>query len=207
MSEPGDSPDRYRRPCGTAEAEERILRSRFLARVLPLREPDGAQALLDPIRREEHKATHHCWAWRCGHPDHDPASQSSDDGEPSGSAGLPILQAIEACALSDALVVVTRWYGGVKLGTGGLVRAYGGVARQALAEVPVEEAVLVDELRLRFDYPLMTRVLRLLQAAQASEAGRTCAEDVELRARVPRSAVGGLKAELAELFQGRGEIA
>lgn len=206
MSEPGDSPDRYRRPAAPAEAEERVLRSRFLARVLPLRDPALAPSLLDPLRREEHKATHHCWALRCGHPDHEPAFQFSDDGEPSGSAGLPIFQAIEASGLSDALVVVTRWYGGVKLGTGGLVRAYGGLARQALDLVVAEEAVLRDELALDFDYSQMTRVRRLLQAVDAEETALDCAESVSLQALVPRSALPALKASLAELFQGRGEI-
>jgi uncharacterized YigZ family protein len=206
VSGPVAQDDRYLRPAAEARHEERIQRSRFLARVLPLREPGELDGQLADLRRREHNATHHCSAWRCGHPRQDPQHGCHDDGEPAGSAGQPILQAIEGSGLSDLLVVVTRWYGGVKLGTGGLVRAYGGVARQALALVPAEVAVLRQELHLRFDYPAMTRVQRLLDGAGASVAEQVCGTDVALRALVPRSALPALREALRELFQGRGRI-
>jgi len=113
------------------EAELKERGSRFLAIVSPVREESDATAQLGEIRTRYRDATHHCWAWRTGSPFQDPVQErSSDDGEPAGTAGKPILLALGE--LSDTLAVVVRWYGGTKLGKGGLARAYGGAVRLAL---------------------------------------------------------------------------
>jgi putative IMPACT (imprinted ancient) family translation regulator len=108
--------------------------------------------------------------------------------------------------LSDLLVVVTRWFGGVKLGTGGLVRAYGGVAKAALDTVARRTIIRRDTLELRFDYPLMTRVLRLASDCEAVEQNRICDTHVRLSLAVARSRVSRLEEQLIELMQGQGEI-
>ncbi len=117
------------------EVELKVKGSRFLAQAFSAEDEDTARRQLDAIRRQYHDATHHCWALRLQPADR-PLELAEDDGEPSGTAGLPILQALQRAKLYDALVVVTRYFGGTKLGRGGLVRAYGEAARQAVEAAP-----------------------------------------------------------------------
>lgn len=109
--------------------EQNINKSLFVARVAPSANPQEAMAYLAQVRDPE--ATHNCWAYKVGQ-----QYRFSDDGEPGGTAGQPILRAIEGQGLDEVVVVVTRYYGGVKLGAGGLVRAYGGVAAECLRQAP-----------------------------------------------------------------------
>ena len=117
----------------------KIKGSRFLASVAPVDSEAEAAEHLERARKAEHAARHHCWAYRLG-PAGD-VTRSSDAGEPSGSAGKPILAAIEGRGLTNVSVVVTRYFGGTKLGVGGLVRAYGDAAAAALAQVPTRVIV------------------------------------------------------------------
>jgi len=112
--------------------ELKVKGSRFLGRAFHVEDESACAAILKDVRREHHKATHHCHALRLAPPE-DPLERSDDDGEPSGTGGLPILAALRGAAVLDALVVVTRYFGGVKLGKGGLARAYGEAADSALA--------------------------------------------------------------------------
>lgn len=108
-----------------SQYQEEIRKSRFLAQAVPLSRPDDAEAELQ--RLSTPGASHNCWAWRFGQ-----QYRFHDDGEPGGTAGRPILAAIEHQGFDQVLVVVTRWYGGIQLGTGGLARAYGGCASRCL---------------------------------------------------------------------------
>jgi uncharacterized YigZ family protein len=109
--------------------------SRFLGQALAAGDDATAQDRLDRIRRRHHDATHHCWALRHGFGDA-VVERSDDDGEPAQTAGPPLLGALQRARVTDALVVVTRWFGGTKLGRGGLVRAYGQAAREAVETAP-----------------------------------------------------------------------
>ncbi len=120
---------------GTVTARQEIKKSRFLAVAGPALDETGAKAFI--TAHSDHTANHNCWAWRIGQ-----AYRFSDDGEPSGTAGKPILQAIDGQLLDRVAVVVTRWFGGILLGSGGLVRAYGGTAAMCLREA--EKVPLVD---------------------------------------------------------------
>jgi putative IMPACT (imprinted ancient) family translation regulator len=111
--------------AGPCDLEEDIRKSRFLARGAPVHSPEEALGYLAAVRVSD--ATHNCWAYRIGD-----AYRFSDDGEPGGTAGRPILAALEGQGVDHAVVVVTRWYGGIKLGAGGLARAYGGCAAKCL---------------------------------------------------------------------------
>lgn len=202
MAEPSD---RYWAPAGGASLEERVERSRFLALVEPVEDAAGAASFLAAIRAEHHKATHHCSAWRTGLPGGSMWG-AADDGEPSGSAGLPILKAIDGSGLSDVVVVVVRWYGGVKLGTGGLVRAYGGVAARALSRVERRERVLRRILALRFPPSFMTQVRRLATLHEAREGRLARGLDLELELLPPAGRVDSLEAALLALFQGKGQV-
>jgi uncharacterized YigZ family protein len=130
-----DDPDRYLTVEDGPRIETKVKGSRFLAEVHAASAEASARARLEAIRKELHNATHHCWAYRVG----DPTTceeRSDDDGEPSGTAGTPILGALHRADVFDALVVVTRYFGGTKLGTGGLARAYGDAARDAVEAAP-----------------------------------------------------------------------
>lgn len=199
-------PDRYLAPAQGGEVEDRVQRSRFIALLKPVETISAAETELAAIRKLHHKATHHCPAWLLGHPADQPERFCSDDGEPGSSAGLPIARAIDGSGLSDLLLVVVRYYGGVKLGTGGLVRAYGGIAARVLASVTTRTVTRRLPLELRFPYPLMTQVLRLLPGFDAREEGRSCSVDVQLRLAVPASRREALAGMARELFQGRGEV-
>lgn len=203
---PADEPpaDAYPCPAATACWEGVTQRSRFLALVHPLECAGDLAPLLTGIRREHHKATHHCHAFRTGHPARTPRWGAADDGEPAGSAGLPILRAIEGSGLSDLAVVVVRWFGGVKLGTGGLARAYGGAACQALAACPRLERVDMAPLSLRFPHALMTQVKRLAHLHGARESRLVSTTELELELAVPCSRLESLEEALSALFQGRG---
>ena len=117
------------------ELEHKSKGSRFLGQVFSASELDQADAILQRVRKRHHSATHHCWAIRL-RPQSEPFERAEDDGEPSSTAGAPLLGALQRCNVYDALVVVTRYFGGTKLGRGGLVKAYGETARLAVDAAP-----------------------------------------------------------------------
>ncbi|WP_108397602.1 IMPACT family protein [Devosia submarina] len=125
----------------TAEARQEVKKSRFVAFAGAVEDEEAAKAFL--AEHVDPSASHNCWAWRIGQ-----SYRFSDDGEPSGTAGKPILQAIDGHGLDRIIVVVTRWFGGVLLGSGGLVRAYGGTAAMALSSAQKRELVAMASGRL-----------------------------------------------------------
>lgn len=122
--------------CET-EAETEVRRSRFIARAAPAASREEALALVERARRDHPEARHHCWAYVIGAPGRATSAAMNDDGEPSGTAGKPILGVIEHKGIGDVAVVVIRYFGGVKLGAGGLVRAYAGAAEAVLSRLSV----------------------------------------------------------------------
>jgi uncharacterized YigZ family protein len=148
-----------------AVAETKVRGSTFLAHAAPAGDEEVARAFLATVRKEHHAATHNCSAWRI----HSGVWRANDDGEPSGSAGAPILSAIDAVGLLDCVVVVTRYYGGTKLGVGGLVRAYGEAAALALGSAPRLAAVRAVRLRIRYPYELTSSVMRVLERMETFE--------------------------------------
>ncbi len=132
--------------------------SKFIGTLLPVAGEDDAREKLDQVRRKYHDATHNCYAWRI-HPD---LEKASDDGEPSGSAGRPILQTIQGSGLTNVMVIVTRYFGGTKLGVGGLVRAYTDAARQVLEQTKPVELVSVKRVRVRVTFAESAIVYQLV---------------------------------------------
>jgi uncharacterized YigZ family protein len=153
--------DAYRTLTSQGSARLTRERSRFLAFVGPVAAVGEIEGRLSAIRREYHDATHVCYAYRCRAESH-VVAHADDAGEPSGSAGTPILRQLEAARLVDVLAVVVRYFGGVKLGVGGLVRAYGAVTAAALAAAPAVERHLEVALRLRFPIEVHAAVLRTI---------------------------------------------
>lgn len=152
--------------AGPAEHAEEIKNSRFTARAGPVDTVEAAQAFIERV--SEPAATHNCWAYRVGD-----AYRFSDDGEPGGTAGKPILGAIDRAGFDSVVVVVTRYFGGVKLGAGGLARAYGGVAASCLRLADSVEVVPRVRLRIRAGFEAAGRLHAVLERYAASK----CAED------------------------------
>lgn len=186
----------FRVPTDAAAGELRESASRFLAWVAPADSVDAAQRFLDARRREHPDATHHVFAWRIGWP---PVERSSDAGEPAGTAGAPVLRALRAAGLSDAVAVVARWFGGTKLGRGGLVRAYGGVVRQALERLPVRAERPRVRLLLELPFERSGAVRRLLRPPEVELVEERWGEAVELELAVAVERRAELEAALADL--------
>lgn len=158
----------YRTVKQPGEAELVIKRSRFIGRCFPVADEQEALRLLEQVRRQHWDATHNCYAYSVGVSG--ACARYSDDGEPSGTAGLPMMEALRRSGVTDALVIVTRYFGGILLGAGGLVRAYSAAAAAAVrsaGEVEMRECV---RLSLETPYPLWGRVEPLLrERAQLDE--------------------------------------
>ena len=157
----------YRAPAAPATGELRVKGSRFLAVVAPAADEAAARGVVEAVRREHPGATHHCFAWRLGA---EPRERSSDAGEPAGTAGPPILRALRGAGLSDAVAVVTRWFGGVKLGKGGLARAYAAAVREALAAAVAVERTPTVALEVEVPYPALGAVKRLVHPPEVELA-------------------------------------
>lgn len=180
-----------------AEFTLEVKHSRFLAQAVPLVDAEAAMALLRPLCTPD--ATHNCWAFRVG-----AQYRSSDDGEPAGTAGRPILAAIDGQGYDQVLVVVTRWYGGIKLGAGGLVRAYGGAAAECLRRAVRQPLIVMAEVEVEAPFDALGTVHALVAALDAHKlAEHFEAEGVRLRVRLPASDVDGLKTRLRDATRDR----
>ena len=146
-----------------------------------MRDEAEAKARLDHWRRAHPAATHHCWAWRLGDP---PLERSSDDGEPGGTAGEPMLRVLRGAELSDVLAVVVRWFGGTKLGKGGLARAYGGAVREALLALQVSERRTYETLALTLKYDQIGALQRLVRPPDIELAEAEYGERIRCRLRI-----------------------
>jgi uncharacterized YigZ family protein len=203
LPEPAKS-DFYRVVVGNGSAEVREKGSRFIGYVAPSESEDEAQQVLAEIRRSMHDATHHCSAWRIG-----PRAEvwrANDDGEPSGSAGQPILRRIEAADVTNCVVVVTRYYGGTKLGTGGLVRAYGETAARAIEETQTALRVVSVSFTLRFAYPDTSAAVRTVETFHGRIDDASYTDDTLLTVLIPFSLADGFELATTEALAGRGEL-
>ena len=199
-------PDSYVVLAGEFRHEiEPVQSSRFIATVAPVADEDEAEALLERVRREGPKATHHCWAWRLGQPCD--RFRFSDDGEPGGSAGRPMLQQLEGKGLSDTVAVVTRYFGGTKLGVGGLVRAYGGAVAKTLDLAPRRVHVVTRRLVVTCPYECTGPVQGLLAARGLEPAEASYGEAVVLTLDVPVSELERFERELRDRTAGRATVA
>jgi uncharacterized YigZ family protein len=177
-----------------------VKHSRFLARAAPVATPADALAFHAQIAREP--ATHHCWAYRIGQD-----YRSSDDGEPAGTAGRPILAAIDGQGFDQVIVVVTRWYGGIKLGAGGLVRAYGGAAAECLRTAPRVPLVAWHERVVEAPFDDLGALHAACAAHGAERLDETFdADGVRLRIRIPADSLDALALHLRDATRNRARI-
>jgi len=194
--------DEFEVPAGEFRHEDEPTKgSRFIASLAPATSAEEAVAFVERIRKEGPGATHHCWAYRVGKPCD--GFRFNDDGEPGGSAGRPILQQLEGHGLTDVVCVVTRYYGGTKLGVGGLVRAYGGCAARALDRAPKRTHVITRTIEVSFPYEFTGPVQGLLSARQVVPVTTAYGETVSMTFEIPERDADAFVQELRDRTAGR----
>ena len=180
-------------------SELEIRKSRFIAQAIPVADRDAAMAELRRLRDEHPGATHVCWALLAGG-----QSGMSDDGEPSGTAGRPILEVLRHHDLDGVLATVVRYYGGVKLGAGGLVRAYTDAIATALQHASIVERIAQTRLSIEIGYPDEARVRHWIEQQNYALVDSRYAMTVRLTISLPATAVDAARDALRDLTQGRG---
>lgn len=171
--------------------------SRFLSFAIPVSSVSEARDYIELYRKEYYDARHVCWAYMIGH--ERTCFRANDNGEPSGTAGKPILGQINSNNLTDILVVVVRYFGGIKLGTGGLIVAYRQAAAEAIAACNIVERLVEDVIHIRFEYPLMNDVMRVVKEEQPTVLSQSFEMDCEMSLRLRRSAMPRLCARLEKV--------
>lgn len=191
-----------------SETSARLTRkgSRFLALAFPVASPEEVEVLLRRVKRRYHDATHHCYAYRLITKD-TVVARADDAGEPAGSAGPPILHILESQDLLNVLVVVVRYFGGTKLGLGGLSRAYADATREALARAEIAVRARRARLQLRYPAELTGEVLRLVNQYHAAIEAQTYEEGPRLTVSLPRAQLEPFRLALREATSGRIEFA
>lgn len=200
--------ERYLTLAGPVEATIEDRRSVFECWLRPVDDEDAAREVVAQARATHWDARHHCSAFVLT-PDGS-VRRSNDDGEPAGTAGAPMLEVLSGSGMTNLVAVVTRWFGGVLLGAGGLVRAYGDAVRAALAEADATGLVLARELATQVDiragHDLAGRLEHDLRARGVQIAGTTYGQEVTLTLQVPRAQADGLEDLLGELTAGRAHV-
>ena len=194
--------NRYPVPARETRIEIRVVNSRFIATAAPVLSVDAAKAFVDRIRDEFADATHNVPAYLVGY---GPAviAHCSDDGEPSGTAGRPALAVLRGSGLGDVAVVVTRYFGGTKLGTGGLVRAYSDAVREVLAALPRAEKVATHTVMMAVPYPYFERARLLVTSQHGQILDEDFGVDVTVTARFAVEHFPAFQAALQELSKGQ----
>ncbi len=171
--------------------------SRFLSFAIPVSTVSEAREYIELYRKEYYDARHVCWAYMIGH--ERACFRANDNGEPSGTAGKPILGQINSNNLTNILIVVVRYFGGIKLGTGGLIVAYRQAAAEAIAACNIVERLVEDIVRIRFEYPLMNDVMRIVKEEQPTVLSQSFEMDCEMTLRLRRSGIERLCARLEKV--------
>lgn len=186
-------------PAGAGASEYIEKKSRFLGRVLCVTTEAEARAQLETIKKQEYDARHNCWAYLL----HTGQKRYSDDGEPQGTAGQPILNVLEREGVENVLCVVTRYFGGILLGAGGLCRAYTRAAKDALDDAGLSELRPWGEWVLSCPYPLLERVKLELEKCGGALTGSEYGAEVALTMLLPEPEQAGFVESLRELSAGR----
>lgn len=185
--------------------EEVIKGSEFICRIVFSSDVETAKSYVKGLKQSEPDATHHCWAYIVGDPNNTTLIACSDDGEPNGTAGMPMLNVLKHSGLGDVTAVVTRHYGGTKLGTGGLARAYGGSVKLAIQSLESQDRIFTDSLELYCAYDLQQQIEYLLNEHQATITDVQFTKDVAIKAEVPQDQ-WPLLAKAFEAYQNKNQL-
>jgi uncharacterized YigZ family protein len=171
--------------------------SRFIALAIPLESVDDVKPLLDRIKKEYHDARHHCYAYKVGK--NQPDYRFNDDGEPSGTAGKPIFGQIESFGMTNILIVVVRYFGGIKLGTGGLIQAYRAASRDALDNAKVITKTIMIGFSLHFPYLILNDVMRIVKEEGLKITEQDFSEEGKMNLMVRKGRFEAVRARFSEL--------
>lgn len=198
--------ERYPIPARLHRVEQVVRRSRFLTTLAHAPDADAAHAFIERVREEFPDATHHCWAFQAGPPGSTRSLGMSDAGEPPGTAGRPMLTVLLHGGVGEVVAVTTRWFGGTKLGTGGLARAYAGGVKLALEKLPTEEKVRRVRLEVTVGYAAVDALQRRLEALEAHTEEEEYGAEVRYRVALPESRARELAEVVAGLTAGQGRV-
>ena len=196
---------RYPIPAQRLRCEIAVERSRFIATIQEVCSAEEAQAFVAELKAEFPDANHNCWAYLVGPPNSSDRIGLSDDGEPHGVAGRPMLTCLQHSGLGDTAVVVTRYFGGIKLGKGGMVKAYTAAVQTALDQLPRTERIDWCELSATFDYALVAPLERQLSAFEAEILEADYAAQVCFCLRLPAEQTDKFRKMFEDLTAGQGE--
>lgn len=185
-------------PAGHGESEYIEKRSSFLGIVEPVSSEEEARAVIAAVKKQHRDARHNCWCYLI----QGGAERYSDDGEPQGTAGIPMLEVFRKAGVSNAVCVVTRYFGGILLGAGGLLRAYTKAAKDALENSGITEVIPVRELTLRCPYSLLERIRLEIAAAEAEILSTDYAADITLSIRIPDAKAVSFSERIFDLTSG-----
>ena len=193
--------DTYKTIIGVAEGIYTEKRSKFIAIAIPVHTVEEIKQHIDIYQKKYYDARHVCYAYMLGHERKD--FRANDNGEPSGTAGKPILGQINSNGLTDILIVVVRYFGGIKLGTSGLIVAYKAAAAEAIANATIIEKTVDDEIAVAFEYPFMNDVMRIVKEEEPEILEQSYDMDCLMKLRIRRSMMGKLRARLEKVETAR----
>lgn len=193
--------DTYKTIQESAEAIYTEKRSKFIAIALPVRTLSEVKSFLEEYQKKYYDVRHVCYAYMLGAERKD--FRANDNGEPSGTAGKPILGQINSRELTDVLVIVVRYFGGIKLGTSGLIVAYRMAASLALDEAPVIEKTVDEDVAVAFEYPFMNDIMRIVKEESPEILEQSYDMDCLMRLRIRKSMMGKLRARLEKVETAR----
>lgn len=191
------SEDTYKTIVAPSEGIYTEKRSKFIAMAFPVRTVDEIKVHLEACQKKYYDARHVCYAYMLGHERKD--FRANDNGEPSGTAGKPILGQINSNELTDILIVVVRYFGGIKLGTSGLIQAYKAAAAEAIAAAEFVERTVDDVVSFLFEYPFMNDVMRVVKEMNPEIVQQAYDVDCSMTLRIRRSLMPALKARLEKV--------
>ena len=191
------SEDTYKTIVAPSEGIYTEKRSKFIAMAFPVRTVDEIKVHLEACQKKYYDARHVCYAYMLGHERKD--FRANDNGEPSGTAGKPILGQINSNELTDILIVVVRYFGGIKLGTSGLIQAYKAAAAEAIAAAEFIERTVDDVVSFLFEYPFMNDVMRVVKEMNPEIVQQAYDMDCSMTLRIRRSLMPALKARLEKV--------
>ena len=189
--------DSYKTIQGLSEGYYSEKRSRFISYAIPVRSVDEIKEWIAKYRKEYYDARHVCWAYMLG-PERN-EFRANDDGEPSSTAGKPILGQINSNELTDILIVVIRYFGGIELGTSGLIVAYRTAAAEAIAAATIEERTVDEDITIVFEYPFLNDVMKIIKDMHPQIVSQTFEMTCEMTLRIRQSEIDVLKSRLLKV--------
>lgn len=189
--------DSYRTIKQVSEGYYTEKRSRFISYAIPVRSVEEVKEQLEKYRKQYYDARHLCWAYMLGADRR--TFRANDDGEPSSTAGKPILGQINSNELTDILIVVARYFGGIELGTSGLIVAYRTAASEALAAAEIEERTVDEDIVVAFEYPFLNGIMRIVKEDNPQIVSQKFEMDCEMTLRIRKSEAERLKARLLKV--------